>query len=226
MSDRVGPDGFVPVEPAPKKTEARPAGNRALKGCLIALAVVVVLLVVAVATCGYLVRRSVVDDPAEAERVARAMASYTAPDGYAAQGAVRIPAIGQVVFLGLPGDTPASVPTSHEIMMGRFDVEMSEKQALDALAEASGQNTDGSQFKSVRCTVAGRSAACIDGEGSGEPGEPSQGSEPQNERFRYQAVFVVVGQNDIFVAAVFSGAASYDPKFAQTFFDSLQIKPK
>lgn len=233
MSNRVGPDGFVPIEPAPQPTasrsgEARSSGNPVLKGCLIALVVMVALGVAALVGFGYLVSRSVIDDPAEAEQVAQGMADFTLPPDYVVHGAMRIPAVGQIAFLGPAVDENASVSETlgHQIMLGRFDIEMTEKQMLDALDEASGQNTDGSKMKSVRCMLGERQAACIDGEGTAETGEPSSGAPATSERWRMQAVAVVVGPNDSFVAAVFGDAAHYDPAFAKNFFESVQIRPR
>ncbi|MBN2361411.1 MAG: hypothetical protein JXR83_18310 [Deltaproteobacteria bacterium] len=215
--------GRVSERPA---ASPRPDGNRTLKGCLIALAVMLALIVAALATCTYLARRSFVDDPGEAAELAQAMADFALPEGYAAQGAMRIPWLGRVVFFGLPGEESARAPAGHEVLLARFDVELSEKQALDALTEASGQNSGGSEFKSVRCSVDGRPAACIDGEGVAEQDRPGSGATDQGERWRYQAVLVVVGKDDVFVAAVFGGAEHFDPAFAEAFFDSLRIKPK
>jgi len=228
MSDHVDPDGFVPIDPGQQPAAVRPRGSPVLKGCLIALAVMVALGVAALVGFGYLVSRSVIDDPAAATQVAQAMAEFTLPPGYVVHGAMRIPAVGKIAFLGPAVDENASVSETlgHQIMLGRFDIEMSEKQMLDALDEASGQKTDGSKFKSVRCTLGDRPAACLEGEGTAETGEPSSGAPATSERWRMQAVAVVVGSSDSFVAAVFGDAKQFDPAFAKRFFDSVQIRPR
>lgn len=217
MSNQLPDNGFAPIDDSEHAQPLGPTSRRArdkkgggcLKGCLVTLGVLAVLAVISVYACGKVVERSVVEEPAEVERAAQEVAQYVLPPGFSPKGALRLPVLGQIAIFARSEDGGSQQATA---AIGRLEVELDEKDLLEAMGQASGQGTRNAEVKSQPCEVAGRRALCFDATTTAEDSEL---------RVRWHAVLVSSGKGAA-VAAYFDDEKRIDELEARAFIGSFR----
>ncbi len=220
MSSKYPDDGFAPIEDVPEplgprrqKRERKDTGG-CLKGCLIAVVVVIILGAISLYACERLVTEAFTDDPQEVEAMAQRIAEYTLPEGFSPQGAVDFPMLGRVAFFARKAEDG---PGQAMLALGRLEIELDERELLENMGRATGQETGDMEVHSEPCTVGERQALCLDAT------TLVDGEQVDAVRLRWRAVVIPLDEGALVGAAV-----DQQPRFAEAeaeiFLQSLRSR--